>query len=192
MTSLQTFGHVIVAYILAHGLTAWLITPVQALLLPDVTAFASLVYLPHGVRVLATWLLGPIAFVPLALGAFLSELMFTPPEVSQATDPVILLSIVAGAAASPLAFEMMRGFGFNLYARQPRRGSWKWLLLVGSIASITNSLAQSTIFSQSILPGESVTVLAIYAIGDLIGLVITTLLLMMVFRRMRLSAARRS
>ena len=67
VTSLQTFGIVIVAYMLAHGLTAWLITPVQALLLPDVTAFASLVYLPHGVRVLATWLLGPIAFVPLAL-----------------------------------------------------------------------------------------------------------------------------
>nr|WP_175583708.1 hypothetical protein [Salipiger sp. HF18] len=177
---------------LAHGLTAWLITPVQALLLPDVTDFASLAYLPHGVRVLATWLLGPIAFVPLALGAFLSELMFTPSDVSQATQPVILLSIVAGAAASPLAFEMMRGFGFNLYARRPRRGHWKWLLLVGWIASFTNSLAQSTIFSQSILPGEAVTVLVIYAIGDLIGLVVTTLLLMMLFRRMRLSAARRS
>jgi len=192
VTRLQTFGIVIVAYVLAHGLTAWLITPVQALLLPDVTDFASLAYLPHGVRVLATWLLGPIAFVPLALGAFLSELMFTPSDVSQATQPVILLSIVAGAAASPLAFEMMRGFGFNLYARQPRRGHWKWLLLVGWIASFTNSLAQSTIFSQSILPGEAVTVLVIYAIGDLIGLVVTTLLLMMVFRRMRLSAARRS
>ena len=123
MTRLQTFGIVIVAYMLAHGLTAWLITPVQALLLPDVTDFASLAYLPHGVRVLATWLLGPIAFVPLALGAFLSELMFTPSDVSQATQPVILLSIVAGAAASPLAFEMMRGFGFNLYARQPRRSA---------------------------------------------------------------------
>ena len=55
-------GAVAGAYILAHGLTALVVTPMQARLLPDVTMFASLVYLPHGVRVLSAWLmLGGVA-----------------------------------------------------------------------------------------------------------------------------------
>lgn len=72
MTVLQNFSVVILAYVLAHGLTALLITPMQSRLMPELTIFASLAYLPHGVRVLSTWLLGKRAFLPLFLGAFLS------------------------------------------------------------------------------------------------------------------------
>lgn len=177
---------VAVAYILAHGLTAWLITPIQSRLLPDVTAFASLVYLPHGVRVLSTWLLGRSAVLPLCLGAFLSEVLFTPAEISSATDPTILLSIVVGASSALLAFEGMKFLGFNLYAGQALRIHWKWLLVVGALASIINSIGQAIVFFGDILPGQSLAILATYAAGDLIGLVVTTLALMLVFRWMRL------
>jgi len=183
---LPEFGVVVVSYVLAHGLTALLITPLQARLLPDVTAFASLVYLPHGVRVLSTWLLGRLAVIPLCLGAFLSELIFTPAEISRATDPTILLSILVGASSALLAFEAMRLFGHNLYADEQRRVHWTWLLLVGVLASLINSVGQAIVFSGDILPGHSFAVLATYAAGDLIGLVVTTLALMLVFRWMRL------
>lgn len=181
-------GAVAGAYILAHGLTALVVTPMQARLLPDVTMFASLVYLPHGVRVLSAWLMGRLAVLPLCLGAFLSEVIFTPAEISSPTDPTILLSILIGACSALLAFELLRLLGRNIYAGQKFRIHWKWLFLAGILASIINSIGQAFVFAGEILPGHSFAVLATYAIGDLIGLIVTTLVLMLIFRWMRLSS----
>ncbi|MCA0943117.1 hypothetical protein CLG85_025675 [Yangia mangrovi] len=186
MTVLLNGSVVILAYAFAHGLTALLITPLQSRLLPDVTAFASLVYLPHGVRVLSTWLLGKRAFVPLCLGAFLSEALFTPAEFRTSIEPLILLSIAVGAAAAPLAFEAMALAGRRVYAGQRADIHWKWLLLAGALASVINSVGQSLVFSGHILPDHSLQVLATYAVGDIIGLVVTTLALMLIFRWIRL------
>ncbi|MHC9235770.1 hypothetical protein ACX9MO_08985 [Pseudooceanicola sp. 502str34] len=190
MKLLQNFVVVIGAYILAHGLTDFLITPLQMRLLPDVTAFASLVYLPHGVRVLTTWLMGRIAFLPLAVGAFFSEVLFTPVEISSATDPVILTSIAVGAASSIAAFEVLRLLGLSLYAGQARRVNWRWLLLVGAMASVINSVGQAVVFSGVILSETFALVMLTYALGDLIGLSVTALVLMLIFRWMRLRPAR--
>jgi len=186
---IRYFGVTVVAYILAHGLTAMLITPLQARLLPDVTSFASLLYLPHGVRVLATWLLGRVAILPLCVGAFLSEWMFAGAGIGSVTEPVILISILVGAASAAVAFELMRAFGLNLYATERLRVHWKWLLLVGTLASVVNSVGQSLVFSGAILPEWSVVVLVVYAVGDLLGLIATTFILMLVFRWLRAERA---
>lgn len=191
MTSALNMVVVVLAYILAHGLTAMLVTPLQMRFLPDVTAFASLVYLPHGVRVLSTWLMGKVAFVPLCVGAFLSEVLFTPAELRVAMEPVILLSIAVGAASAMLAFEAVALAGHRIYARQQAVIHWKWLLLAGTVASIINSVGQSLVFSGAVLPDHSYAVLTVYAVGDLIGLIVTTFALMFIFRWLRvLSAAR--
>ncbi len=181
----RSFLVVILAYLLAHGVTAWLVTPVQAAYMPEITVYASLVYLPHGVRVLAAWLLGWIAIVPLAIGAFLSEFLFTSHDLAHVTDPVLLLSIAVGAVSAPLAFGVMR------LARPDKRPDgrpnvhWTWLLLAGAIASVLNSVGQSMVFSGSLLPGLPLSVTVVYGVGDLIGLIVTTLALMLLFRAMR-------
>ncbi|WP_417720058.1 hypothetical protein [Salipiger sp.] len=187
---LKTVSVVVVAYILAHGLTALLVTPIQSRFLPEITAFASLVYLPHGVRVLTTWLLGRVAVVPIYLGAFLSEAIFTPGGFGTATQPVILVSILVGASSSLVAFEGMKLAGVNLYAGQSRRIHWSWLLFVGVLASLINSVGQVIVFSAAVHPEHYLAVLSICAVGDLIGLVITTLILMLLFRWMRQSPGR--
>lgn len=188
MKVLADFAVVVVAYILAHGITALAVTPLQMRILPDITPFASLIYLPHGVRVLTTWLLGRVAFVPLCLGAFLAEVIFTPPEVSLAASPTIIVSIAVGASSALLAFEVMKLFGRGMYASHSLRIHWKWLLIVGILASIINSIGQAIVFSGTILPEHSVAVLATYAVGDTIGLVVTALVLMLVFRWLRMAA----
>ncbi|WP_108257867.1 hypothetical protein [Mangrovicoccus ximenensis] len=188
MKLLQTEAIVILAYILCHGLTALLVTPLQSQISPHVTAFASLLYLPHGVRVLSAWLLGWRAVLPLCVGAFLSELIFTPAGMSGAASPVILASIAVGAVSAPVAFELLKLMGRNLYAGTGMRIHWSALLVAGILASILNSIGQAEVFSGLILPGSSMAVLAVYAIGDLAGLVAATLVLMMVFRWMRLAA----
>lgn len=188
MKTVQAFAVVTLAHVLAHGLTALLVTPLQSRLLPDITVFASLVYLPHGVRVLATWLFRKTAFFPLFLGGFLSELVFTPTDTGRATDAVTLASIAVGAASAPLAFELIRAFGRDLYARPTFRVRWQWLLLAGGIASVLNSIGQTIVFSGAILPGRATAVVTTYAFGDLVGLIVSTLVLMLVFRWMRISA----
>ena len=184
MTSLQSYPVVILAYVLCHGLTALLITPLQNQLFPDVTLFASLLYLPHGVRVLSAWLLGWRAFPPLCLGAAASEVLFTPAEFGSITDPVLIASIAIGASSALVAFEVFRLVGRPLYAGRERRVDWRALLLVGVLASVLNSVGQAFVFSDRILPDHMASIVATYAAGDLLGLVVTTLGLMMVFRWM--------
>lgn len=187
MKNLAGFVVVVISYVLAHGLTSLLIVPLQSVILPNVTAFASLMYLPHGVRVLATWLMGPRAFFPLLAGAFLSELFFTPAPVASVTDPVLLLSMILGAAVAPLSFEVFRRLGRSFYAGQNRRVHWSSLLLVGLLASLLNSLGQSLVFSSLISPGHLLAVIVTYSLGDTVGLVVTALTLMLVFRWFRVS-----
>ncbi|KIC36713.1 hypothetical protein [Leisingera sp. ANG-M7] len=188
---LQSFAVITAAYVICHGLTAWVVTPVQGVFLPEITVFASLAYLPHGVRVLAVWLLGWRAVLPLAAGAFLSELIFTDAGVRQVMEPVLLESIAVGAVAAFAAFEIARMFGWNLYAGQARRIAWTSLLAVGALASLINSSGQSVVFSGLIFPEDQLPVMAIYAAGDLVGLAVCMLALTLVFRWIRLTGKQR-
>lgn len=181
----QSFLIIAAAYVFCHGLTALLVTPVQQTFLSEITVFASLVYLPHGVRVLATWLWGWKAVFPLFLGAFVSELLFTPTQIQAFTEPVLLQSIAVGALSAPIAFGLFRLAGRNLYAGQSRRMNWKWLLLVGAVASIINSVGQSYVYSGLIVPEDAIAVLLTYAVGDLVGLMVSMLALMLIFRWIR-------
>ncbi|MBV7408218.1 MASE1 domain-containing protein [Maritimibacter sp. DP1N21-5] len=181
---------VTLAYIIAHGFTALLITPFQSHFLPDITTFASLVYLPHGIRVLATWLFRWKAVPALFVGALLSEVLFTPGAASAVLTPVMLKSLLVGAASAFLAFEGMRLFGYPAYASSSRQIHWTHVLVAGVVSSLLNSAGQSIVFSTEILTSKALGVFAIYALGDIVGLVVTTLALMLVFRWVRLSNGR--
>lgn len=178
-------------YVVCHGLTAWVVTPVQQRFLPELTVFASLVYLPHGVRVLSVWLFGWKAVLPLAFGAFLSELIFTETSVRQLMQPVLLESIAVGALSALAAFGAFRLLGQRLFAGRARQMAWKWLLAVGAVASVFNSIGQSVVFSGLIFPGDQLPVMAVYAAGDLIGLAVCMVALMLIFRWMRLAGQSR-
>jgi hypothetical protein len=182
----QNFLIIVAAYVLCHGVTAFGVKPVQELFIPHVTIFASLIYLPHGVRVLATWMLGWRAIIPLLTGAYLSNLLFTPDEVRAVTDPVILQSNMVGALSAYAAFGLMKIFGRDIAANGGRSMDWKWLLIVGAMASVLNSVGQSIVFSGLIFPDQAFVALAIFAVGDLAGLAVNMLVLLLIFRWIRL------
>ncbi|WP_264212673.1 hypothetical protein [Leisingera thetidis] len=187
----QGFAVIIAVYVICHGLTAWAVTPVQNLFLPDITVFASLAYLPHGVRVLSVWLFGWKAILPLAAGALLSEALFTAANVRQLMEPVLLESVAVGAVSAFAAFEIAWLFGWNLYSGQSRRIAWTGLLAIGALASVINSMGQSVVFSGLIFPGDQLPVMAVYAAGDLIGLAVCMVALMLIFRALRLAGKSR-
>lgn len=181
---------IVMVYVFCHGVTSYLVLPVQSYFLGDITVFASLIYLPHGVRVLSTWLLGWRAVVALALGAFASEFLFTDAEALALTGYALWLSVPVGALSALAAFEILRLLGASAYAGGARRMNWRQLLMIGMLASVLNSIGQTIVFAGVISPGDQLTVVVTYALGDMIGQAVAMLVLMMVFRLLRFTASR--
>ncbi|GGE46648.1 hypothetical protein [Actibacterium pelagium] len=173
---------IIAAYVFCHGLIALVVTPVQSIILPDITVFASLIYLPHGVRVLATWAIGWKAVPALVVGAILSVWIFSPSEDVNFLEPALLEGILVGSASAFVAFEIARLVGFNVYFGGARKLKWKGLIAVGALSSVVNSVGQTLVYSGIIDLDKVIGVWAVYAIGDLIGLIVCMVALMFIFR----------
>lgn len=182
----MNFLIVVLAYGFCHGLTALVVTPVQSVVLPEKTVFAALIYLPHGVRVLATWAFGWRAIPALVIGSSIAVWLFTPDENLDLLEPAMLESIIAGAVSAFLAFELMKVAGFNFYLGSKKRLDWKGMLMIGAISSVINSIAQTLIFSGFIGLDQFIEVLFMYTVGDLAGLILCMFALMFVFRWFRL------
>ena len=181
----MNFLVIVTAYIFCHGLTSFVVTPVQSMVLPKATVFASLMYLPHGVRVLATWAYGWKAIPALIVGVSISAWLFRPAEELDFLEPALLEGILVGALSAFLAFELARLLGFNFYFGSSRKLNWKGMIVIGAISSIINSIGQTIVFSGLINVDQLAKTLAIYAIGDLVGLVTCMIALMFVFRWIR-------
>ena len=181
----MNFLVIVTAYIFCHGLTSFVVTPIQSMVFPEITVFASLMYLPHGVRVLATWAFGWKAIPALVVGAGISAWLFTPAEELDFLEPALLESILIGALSAFLAFELLRLMNFNFYFGGSRKLNWKGMIVIGAISSIVNSIGQTLVFSGLIKFDQLAKTLAIYAVGDLVGLVTCMIALMFVFRWIR-------
>ncbi|WP_050928040.1 MASE1 domain-containing protein [Aestuariivita boseongensis] len=181
----MSFLWIVAAYVLCHGLTTFLVYPLQSSVLPEATVFASLIYLPHGVRVLATWALGWKALPALVLGSVLASVMFTPSDDLNLLEPVLIESILVGAVSAFLAFELFRLAGFHFYSGGAQRLRWRGMILIGAVSSVINSVGQTLVFSGIMQFDLANEVLLIYAVGDLLGLVLCMVALMYIFRWMR-------
>ena len=182
----MSFLIVVLAYVFCHGVTALVVTPIQGRLLPELTVFASLVYLPHGVRVLATWAFGWKAVPALVVGTGISAWIFRPTEDWVLIEPVLLQGILVGSMSAFVAFEVAKMLGFNLYFGGSRGLNWKGMIMIGAISSIINSIGQTLVHSGLIGLDHLPELLIIYAAGDLIGLMMCMVALMFIFRWSRL------
>lgn len=174
------------AYVMCYALTVFVVTPLQSRVLPEVTVFASLVFFPHGVRVLATWAYGWRAIPGLFLGSVVASLFITPDVYASILEPARVQVVLFGAAAAFLAFEMSRLSGFDFYYSPTRKLNWKGLILIGAIASIVNSVGSTAIYAGLLKAEIFDAVLLVYALGDIIGLIACMAVLMVIFRWVRL------
>ncbi len=174
-------------YIVAHGATAFVVEPIQSRLFEDVTVFASLLYLPHGVRVISTWIWRWQAIPGLILGALIAELLFTDASIVAMLEPVLLESILVGALSAYIAFEALRLAGEDIYAGRNLRLQWTHLLVIGIVSSLVNSIGQSIVFGGFVMPDDAFLVVLFYAIGDIFGLLAVMLLAVLAFRRLERS-----
>ena len=139
-------------------------------------------YLPHGVRVLATWAYGWKAIPALIVGGSLSAWLFIPSEDLNFLLPGLIVGILVGAASAFTAFELARLAGYNYYFGGALKLDWKGMIAVGALSSVINSLGQTFVYSDLFDFEKVIGVWAIYAVGDVIGLIVCMVVLMLVFR----------
>lgn len=148
-------------YVWAYFVTAYLVSPLQAALLPSVVM--SLLFLPHGLRVLAAWLYGWRSLAYLLPGALLCNLHFAGPR---AFDPEIVAGTLASLLAAPLAFLLVRR-AFPAASLAPGDTRLHHLVATGILASLLNLSALKLAFGLAAAEG------AVILLGDTAGLLLT-------------------
>jgi hypothetical protein len=182
------FLHWFVLIFLAYlGLVAFqnlVIMPIETMMVDRNVAVVSLLYLPHAVRVLGAWMVGPKSILAL-IPASISLYFVTRPDTGSLTQADFIIPMV-GALCAPIAFELMRFVRIDVYPKSNGVISWRTLVFAGLLSSIINSFF-STLFLEGRFPIEDTfDVLTRFVIGDVMGLVVVMLLLLgslKVFRR---------
>ena len=183
-TDFKEFGIIFSAFVLAYALVDFVVEPIQHQFLSSSTMAGSLLFIPHGIRVLAVWLCGVRAILPLILAELLGGVFLWQPDVGL---DVLLGSSMVGGLCVYLTFELFRLAGIELHpdGKDSALTNWKSLILLASIASVFNSVGKQ-IFFESLAPlTDEVLILAMFWIGDTAGTFACLLLLIGIRRRFR-------
>ncbi|MDG1010046.1 MAG: hypothetical protein P8O69_08750 [Amylibacter sp.] len=166
------------AYIIAFTLTSGFVYPIQTALLPSVSEATGLLFIPHGVRIIGMYYFGWRAIPYLLPASYLMwflavygngvELHFYQPVIS------LIACYLGVLLASALC--MIRLGQLDLKA-------WKFLIFAGVIGSLFNGIGLSLTQGSTSL---AINVLG-YVIGDVAGLFTSLLILMYLFKFLRLS-----
>ncbi len=161
------------AYAAASLLTFWAIMPLQNLFFPEFPSRASLLFLPHGVRVLTAWLLGWRAVIALLPGVFVVFLFFAGVDVLAISR---LLAILIAVVTAPAVFQLLKWIGCDLFPAQDRTPCWSCIMGVGVVTSILVSLLTNMAF------GSTTPEYFAFLIGDMSGLMVLMFGLYFAFR----------
>lgn len=171
--SWAVFATLSLSYVASFSLMTGFIAPLQKIVAPDVSILSSLLFLPHGVRVLAFYFYGWRGFVYL-----------TPPAVSMWALAVYGIDVplhFAGTAVSLIATYFGVRIVRAIYAEPVQSVglfSWRHLMLAGLIASIGNSYGLAVLHQSQM----TLSLILSYIIGDVSGQMAMMLLLIAVFR----------
>lgn len=161
------------AYFLTVVFTFLIVIPVQNFLFPEYPSRASLLFLPHGVRVLSAWLMGWRA-IPALLPGVIATFVYV--AGCDAFLPSRLVAIVVAVSVAPFTFLALKAAGWNLFPAVGRSPCWICILAVGAITSILTSALTNLAF------GTSAVEFMAYLIGDMSGLFFGLLALIYLFR----------
>ena len=166
-----------VIYLVSFGLTIYWLLPVQQMYAPEMAAFASLLFLPHGVRVLSAWLLGwkSIGFdstrgALYALAHIWCGGLFCLRHSWRNVRPSYVLQRAFGSSRK-------RGSTFQISNSKP--ANWRDIMVAGCLASVVNTLGRGWML------GLDTTTMTGYLLGDVSGLFACMFILMLTFKALR-------
>jgi len=178
---------VFVAYVAMAAFQKYAIYPVEAKLLPLYSQYASLMYLPHAVRVLATTIYGSKTFFVL-LPAILFETFLFYPMTDGLLSLTTLSIAIIGAVCAPVAFILIKLIGGALvpgFDAARAAFNWRYVFVGGIIASAINSIGLTAFFFDLSDFAAASLAMARFFLGDSIGLLASLIMLTFVFRILR-------
>ena len=158
---------VLALYVLSFQLVEFLVVPFQSTF--TASEFASLLFLPHGVRVLTVILYGARSgFIYLLVA---SALVLFSSDEGVKTDLTVVLQTLTSAACVPLSMLLLRfGFGENsisLSDISPR--TWRALVVLVVVSSLLNGLMQTAAIHLGKTSVDDLIVALKFTIGDILG-----------------------
>jgi len=160
------------------------IFPIEKTLLAPYPYVASLVFLPHAVRVLGTVIVGPKIFFVLFPTILVSGYFLFDSYAGNAIH-LLVMDAAIGAGCSPLAYIIVKWFNRNKRGFQLTLLNWRTVFLIGIIASVLNSAMRVTILNGSSGWHDAVHAITKVIVGDMVGLAIGLVVLVFVFRLAR-------
>jgi hypothetical protein len=182
-TRFNELAVIFIAFVLAYALVDFVVEPIQHQFLSGSVMAGSLLFIPHGIRVLAVWLCGVRAILPLILAEFLGGVFLWQPDIGL---DVLLGSAMVGGLCVYLTFEVFRLAGIEMRpdGKDSALTNWKSLILIASIASVFNSIGKQIFFGSSLAPlTDEIISIAMFWIGDTLGTFACLLLLIGIRRR---------
>jgi len=169
---------VIALYFGCYGLSFYPILAAQRYILDNQPLYAILLFLPHGIRILATWMLGARAIIPLLLGSWLCSVIF-----GHSSDSFLLWPALVSAVMPYISFKMMQLAGLPSFATTDNLApNWRTLVLAGTVAALLNAAACHLLFSSAFSFSESQYFILSFIIGDVLGMILLLIITMMTFR----------
>jgi hypothetical protein len=160
---------------------SWLIVVVAVLPLQrdagfDLEGETALLFLPHGVRVLAAWFFGWRSVLFLCPGTAIAYFMAVSDYGFALRD---LGALIVGSSCGAIAFAALARVGLDFRFRAEYRPRWRDIMLAGAVASVINALGTNLVL------GYPIDNMAAYLVGDVTGLFVALFALMLAFRWIR-------
>ena len=177
--TLTTFVLLSGAYIISHALTAGFVSPLQSTFLAGVSNKIGLLFLPHGVRIIAIYYYGWRAILLLLPASYLMWFL----TVYGGEIGLSLYAPIVSLVACWLGVTLAKVI-FEDKSKMLDVSAWKFLIVAGAAGSLLNGIG------LSFLQHDSQVGLSIlgYMIGDVAGLFASLLLLIYVFRFVKYAA----
>jgi hypothetical protein len=173
---LLAFVIVSAAFLVTFAISIYLLNPLQRQFAPQMTAYASMLFLPHGVRVLSAWLLGwkSIPIIILAT-LFAHWLNFGASGFSVGG----IVGAMSGVICAVFSFWALAKVGMDFRISNAKVASWKDVFLAGCFASVLNTFGMGLAFQHNVIT------LSGYFIGDVTGMLACMFILMLIFKALR-------
>ena len=185
--SFYNFTIVVVSYLASYLLVAKVISPIQAQYILN-TELVSLLFLPHGVRVLTCVLYGP------RLGAFylfVAEILtvFWTGNLADYDPLTLTILFTLGALSVPIAFVFLEFIheDTKIGLTKVNHNTVKTIAYLALISSTLNSIGKSLILDGFSTFEVQPRIILQFLTGDLLGTLVLFLCLRLVLNRIKLS-----
>ena len=187
---LYNIAWIFIAHIIGMLLVTHAVLPLQSLAVPNIGTFAALIFPIHGIRVIAAWMFGwwsvPYLFIAnVLLALFYAVIAMETPYLEFTAERLMSWSLVSIVAVVAIDLFKASGMKIGKGLASISEDTWKQLLFVGFVSSVLNSVGQSLIFADQIIPGEETNVMLGFLIGDTLGTFLCFVGLLFLFRGYR-------